>query len=709
MYSHIFIYIDIFTYFYIFIYIHILIFIHIPILIYSHLFIKFHIYSHQVCLGNMKHARGARAVRLTSEPEVEAKMATVAIELGLLDDAIKLYTECGRYDLLNTLYQAAGRWTAALDVASTFDRIHLKNTHFRYAQHLEHQGQLDLATAQYELAGLAHVHVPRMLYAHERLPELEDYIRVSKDPRLYLWYGKFLESRHELDKAVKFYKKGRDYLAIVRVYCAQGELERAAEVVAATKSKLAAYHLAREFEAQNCYPVAIRYYAEAEVYVNALRLAKAQHLDGELMAFALLSPKVHMLDTALYFEQQGEVHKAVQLYEKGGNVQQAISVCIQHSLVHELVHLAEGCHDSSQVSQCADYLYASGEYASAVTCFIRATRFEEALNVCMNHDVHIREDMAEDMTLVKRDNDDDEGHNARRLSLLQKLAKACRHQGSYHLATKKYTQAGDKVKAMKCLLKSGDTDKVIFFAGVSRHRDIYVLAANYLQNLDWQVDAEILKHITGFYQKARAYGRLGRFHEAQARAQVEDGGRDNYVAQSKLALVAATKALGKSKEPEDQETLVRLTRRLELVEEYLSLESSPTSERMVKLEHMLSIHHETQNELDVALRLGDILGPLIEHYYDQDELDRALTLFREFTQRVPGRAEEYIQITVVKSMHELMRQHQQAQPQEAKDGDDKGPVKGRHESEEEDDGIDEDIDWDANNNSMQEESMEFKD
>ena len=43
-----------------------------------------------------------------------------------------------------------------------------------------------------------------------------------------------------------------------------------------------------------------------------------------------------------------------------------------------------------------------------------------------------------------------------------------------------YTQAGDKVKAMKCLLRSGDTQKICYFAGVSRNRDIYILAANYL-------------------------------------------------------------------------------------------------------------------------------------------------------------------------------------------------------------------------------------
>jgi hypothetical protein len=40
-----------------------------------------------------------------TEPELEAVMATVAIQLGLVEDAAALYKECGRVDLLNNLYQ----------------------------------------------------------------------------------------------------------------------------------------------------------------------------------------------------------------------------------------------------------------------------------------------------------------------------------------------------------------------------------------------------------------------------------------------------------------------------------------------------------------------------------------------------------------------------------------------------------------------------
>lgn len=73
-----------------------------------------------VCLGNMKHARGARALRRAidatnsdtsstpSDPVIH--VATLAIHLGLLDDAVSLYRSCGRYDLLNKLLQTMNQW-----------------------------------------------------------------------------------------------------------------------------------------------------------------------------------------------------------------------------------------------------------------------------------------------------------------------------------------------------------------------------------------------------------------------------------------------------------------------------------------------------------------------------------------------------------------------------------------------------------------------
>jgi hypothetical protein len=43
--------------------------------------------------------------------------------------------------------------------------------------------------------------------------------------------------------------------------------------------------------------------------------------------------------------------------------------------------------------------------------------------------------------------------------------QAAKAQGLFHLACKKYTQAGDRLRAMRALIKSGDVEKIIFFAG----------------------------------------------------------------------------------------------------------------------------------------------------------------------------------------------------------------------------------------------------
>lgn len=73
-----------------------------------------------------------------------------------------------------------------------------------------------------------------------------------------------------------------------------------------------------------------------------------------------------------------------------------------------------------------------------------------------------------------------------------------------------------QVKAMKALLKSGDTDKIIFFASISRQREIYIMAANYLQTLDWQNQPDILRNIITFYSKGKAQDLLANFYVACA-------------------------------------------------------------------------------------------------------------------------------------------------------------------------------------------------
>lgn len=63
----------------------------------------------EICIGNMRFARGAKAIRESkSEPELESQLAMVAIQLGMEEEAARLYESVKRYDLLNKMYIANG-------------------------------------------------------------------------------------------------------------------------------------------------------------------------------------------------------------------------------------------------------------------------------------------------------------------------------------------------------------------------------------------------------------------------------------------------------------------------------------------------------------------------------------------------------------------------------------------------------------------------
>ena len=48
------------------------------------------------------------------------------------------------------------------------------------------------------------------------------------------------------------------------------------------------------------------------------------------------------------------------------------------------------------------------------------------------------------------------------------------------------------------------------------NRDIFILAANYLQQLDWKANPDIVKNIVNFYNKAKALDQLAAFFDACA-------------------------------------------------------------------------------------------------------------------------------------------------------------------------------------------------
>jgi len=574
----------------------------------------------QKCLGQMGHARAAGALRACEEPESEARLAVVAVHLEMVEDAEHLLRKCGRYDLLNQLYQACGDWEKALEIAKTKDRVHLKPTHFAYAQHLEAIEDVQGALSHFELSGTYRTESPRLLCSLGMTDDLEAYVEQSDDLHLHRWYAQYLESKANLEGAAREYKKAGDWLSLCRVACFNKDLERAQKICEDSQDPAACYHLARHLEAEGRTKDAIHFFQMAGRISHALRLAQENNFDGDLMSLALSSDPANMAQAAKYYEQRGQPSKAVVLYQKAGCQKRALELCFSARLFDALRKIADDLSADSDpeiLAKCAEFFMQHNQHEKAVHLLSMSHQYEKAVDLCCEHDVQITEDMAERMTPEKNSPG---MAPAQRAEILQQMAKLCKKQGSFQLACKKFTQAGDKLKAMKSLLKSGDTEKIIFFAGTARQPDIYVLAGNYLQSLDWHNDPEIMKNIIQFYSKAKAHDKLASFYDACAQVEIDEY-RDYEKAGGALreALKYLVKGAGAGADSDPR--VISLQNRISIVDKFAGIRKLGRSdpEQMVQVcEKMLEVP-----EIETAVRIGDVFAQLVEHFAEVQDYPSA--------------------------------------------------------------------------------------
>lgn len=570
----------------------------------------------QKCLGQMGHARAAGALRLCEEPEPEARLAVVAVHLDMLEDAEQLLRKCDRFDLLNQLYQACGEWEKALDIAKVKDRVHLKSTHFAYAQHLEALEDVQSALSHFELSGTYRTESPRLLCAMGMTDDLEAYIEQSEDHQLHRWYAQYLESKAQLEMAAVEYKKANDNLSLCRVACFNKDLDKARRICEESMDLAACYHLARHLEAEGMCKDAMHFFQKAGRSGHAIRLAQENNYDGDLMSLALSADPASQIQAAKYYEQRGHNSKAVILFQKAGCQKRALDLCFSARLFDALRKIADDLSadsDPEVLAKCAEFFMQHNQHEKAVHLLSMSRQYEKSVELCAEHDVQITEDMAERMTPEK--GSVEAGFRA---EILAKVAALCKKQGSFQLACKKYTQAGDKLKAMKSLLKSGDTEKIIFFAGTARQPDIYVLAGNYLQSLDWHNDQEIMKSIIQFYSKAKAFDKLAAFYDACAQVEIDEY-RDYEKAGG--ALREAKKYIQRAAGGDEHDVRVQqLVKRIQMVDEFANVPKlKDTPDQLVQAcEAMLR-----NPEIETAVRVGDIFAQLVEHFSEQQQYTEA--------------------------------------------------------------------------------------
>ncbi len=331
------------------------------------------------------------------------------------------------------------------------------------------------------------------------------------------------------------------------------------------------------------------------------------------------------------------------MYEKAGYFAKALDLAIatnQHGALVTISRRLKETSDPALASRAASFFLENRQYDKAVELFVASKQCRKALELCLQYNIAITEENAEVMSLGPDGKVDTE--------LLNEVASVAYRQGNYHLATKKWTQAGNRLQAMKALLKSGDTDKIIFFANVSRDADIYILAGNYLQTLDWRNDASIMRNIIAFYQKARAFELLGWFYQACADVEVDE--YQNYE-KALGALGECTKCLERvaNEDPKIEDRLRQVGTNIELIRRFV--ESQASYQRDPR-RSVADCHELLKIEgVNAAVRKGDLYGFLIEHYARVKELHSAQQMISELRQEIPNvNLAYYVNTDVLRSL-----------------------------------------------------------
>lgn len=306
----------------------------------------------------------------------------------------------------------------------------------------------------------------------------------------------------------------------VRILCFSGDLARADAIARESNDKSACYHLARHYENIGKIQEAIQFYTRAQTYGNAVRICKENNLPNELWTVANLARSRDKAVAAAFFEEIEDFKRAVELYHRSGMLHKAVEMAFASQQPETLQVIAADLDTNSDpelVQRCAEFFVESQQPHKAANLLANTKQYEKSLEIIREYRIPITDSLAELLTPAK-----DETDEVIRVRVLTELGDILQEQGDYHTATKKFTQGGDKIRAMKSLLKSGDTDKIVFFAGMSRQKEVYIMAANYLQSLNWQSDGKILKNIIQFYSKAHAYDLLANFYANCAQAEIDE-------------------------------------------------------------------------------------------------------------------------------------------------------------------------------------------
>ncbi|ETO20870.1 hypothetical protein RFI_16339 [Reticulomyxa filosa] len=505
----------------------------------------------------------------------------------------------------------------------------------------------------------------------------------SDSPELFKWWAQYQESIGNVEDSIFYYEKAGDYCSVIRLLCSSNQLSLAEEMVQKLLQKqqgttketgtgsnvndlddhntvLSAVFFLGNFFAGNGqdYKKAIHYFKLCKAYDRAIELCKDNQWDELIVSIALEADDANAQNghtkeiAARYFEEINEFEKAAILFHKAGNINKALELCLQEHLFDTLQNIGtllyvymytkkkvSELNDPTQLEKSAslriaDFLMSNEQQDKAVTLLINAQEYEQAIEMCTKYGVLITDAMADKLTPDEHTQD-----SQKRRQILLKLGQCLQQQKSYQLACKKYTQAGNKIDAIKCLLKAADPPKAIYYAGMNNgtkiyvytfYKEIYILVANYLQSLDWQSNEDYSKTIIQFYSLAKAYQYLALFYENMAQREIDDY-RD--YEKALRALKQAQKIGKKCKDNTSTTTQSDLNMKVSLVDQFVKAkETAQNGQKQQTIEICEKLLNTPNLDVFNCVRIGDVFALLIEFHFSKNEMKEAFQIIQRMQQ-----------------------------------------------------------------------------
>ncbi|KAK4474505.1 hypothetical protein MN116_001653 [Schistosoma mekongi] len=595
----------------------------------------------RVCLGKINNPMASKLLRESKmkETELEAQAGELALQLGMPDEAEQLFIQCNRWDLVIRLHQLLGNWSKALTTAEQHNRMLLRGIEYAYAKELESLGNIQQATEYYIKSETHCFEVPRMLKNNPEL--LETFVNKHGDQNIKRCWAQTLEAQGRLEEAKTYYFDSKDYLSLVRVLCCLGQESEAETICNETGDAGACYHLGHHLKLKGCIDQAIRLLTRAKAYSSAMRLCKEHDRNDHLFSLAQLGRSDDMLESAKHLEKYPDyIGKAVLLYHKAGKINQAVELAFKTREFAALQNIASSLSDEHLdpviLKQCSEFFIQNNQHDRAVEILASGKQYWDAVNLCNEHYVPITEELIEKLTPTS-----DHFTEKEKCTFLIALGEVCLAQEQYYLACKKFTQAGNRLLAMQSLIKSGDTEKIIFFANISKQKEIYVMAANYLQTLnDWRSNMNIIRNIIQFYTRGNAMESLTSFYEACAHSEIEEcSNYEKALDALNEAQKVLIKLLSASNATNNQTIECRLKKRLVQIKKKITL-----CKELIETQKLFSVNltdamqrsRTLLENIEPAdlLRPGDVYSLMIRELVIQEKYKVALICLNEMRERI---------------------------------------------------------------------------